>query len=480
MYIQHATRGSLLIEPYDFQYELLDTYHKHRYSVNLLGRQLGKSTIAAGYLLWFAMFKPDSSIFIASMQYDSAKDIMDRIRYAYEGCPDHIRAGVTVYNQRSMVFDNKSSIVASTTTANTGRGKSISLLYLDEFAFVEQTIAFNFWASISPVLATGGKCIITSTPSSDTDQFSQIWFGALKVTDEYGNERKHGIGVNGFKHFFADWSVHPDRDEAWATAERAKLGEERFAIEHECQFLSHEETLISNFTLQHLSGIDPIRKDGQVRWYSHIRKEFTYVVALDPSMGTGGDDAAIQVLELPSMTQVAEWQHNKTRIEQQIEVLASITKAISKVSSEVYWSVENNSLGEAALVVIRNIGEEKIAGTFLSDPENKTKGKRRGFNTTVTSKRNACARLKTLLETNRMTVKSKNLVLQLKTFIHKGVGYEAKVGMKDDLVMAIVLAIRMSEYVAMWDDATATRMNAGDLDDDDNDDDGAPMPFMFI
>ena len=196
-YIQHPTQGKIQYHPFDYQLRLLNTYHDYRYSISMMPRQTGKSTTAAGYLLWFAMFVPDSTILIAAHKYAGAQEIMQRVRYAYELCPDHIRAGAVSYNKGSIEFDNGSRIVAQTTTENTGRGMSISLLYCDEFAFVRPTIAREFWTSISPTLATGGKAIITSTPNSDEDQFALIWKGANKGEDEHGNETK--LGINGFK-----------------------------------------------------------------------------------------------------------------------------------------------------------------------------------------------------------------------------------------------------------------------------------------
>ncbi|NDG32882.1 hypothetical protein EB118_22790, partial [bacterium] len=133
-YIQHPVKGKLLFEPFDYQRRLVDSYHSHRFNVNLLPRQTGKTTTAAGYLLWFAMFIPDSTILIAAHKYTGAKEIMQRVRYGYEFCPDHIRCGVTSYNKESIEFDNGSRIVAQTTTETTGRGMSLSLLYADEFA----------------------------------------------------------------------------------------------------------------------------------------------------------------------------------------------------------------------------------------------------------------------------------------------------------------------------------------------------------
>jgi hypothetical protein len=171
---------------------------------------------------------------------------MQRIRYAYEFCPDHIRAGATSYNKGSLEFDNGSRIVSQTTTETTGRGMSISLLYADEFAFVRPTIAREFWTSISPTLATGGKAIITSTPNSDEDQFAFLWKGANKCVDEFGNSTE--LGVNGFKAYRAYWNEHPERDEAWAAEQRAQLGEERFRREMEC--ITGDSTV----TIRHPNG----------------------------------------------------------------------------------------------------------------------------------------------------------------------------------------------------------------------------------
>ena len=177
----------------------------------MLPRQSGKTTCAAGYLLWYAMFHPDQTILVAAHKYTGSQEIMQRIRYAYEDCPDHIRCGVTNYNKGSIEFDNGSRIVSATTTGNTGRGMSISLLYCDEFAFVQPNIADEFWTSISPTLATGGRAIITSTPNSDEDTFANIWKEAEKKFDEHGNTTE--LGLNGFHSFRAEWWEHPDRDD---------------------------------------------------------------------------------------------------------------------------------------------------------------------------------------------------------------------------------------------------------------------------
>lgn len=448
----------------------------HRFYTN--GILSHNSTSAAGYLLWYAMFVPDSTILIAAHKYTGAQEIMQRVRYAYEWCPDHIRAGATSYNKGSIEFDNGSRIASQTTTETTGRGMSISLLYSDEFAYVRPSIAKEFWTSISPTLSTGGKAIITSTPNSDEDQFALIWKGANKCIDEYGNETD--LGINGFRAYRAYWNQHPDRDEKWKLEEIGRIGEERFRREHDCDFLIYDETLIASSTLINLTGQDPIERQGHVRWYKKPQKGNIYLVSLDPSLGTGSDPAAIQVFELPNFTQVAEWQHNKTPIQRQIVILKEICQHLYDTvgrESDIYYSIENNTLGEAGLVCIAEMGEENIRGMFMHEPAKagSVRKYRKGFTTTHKSKLAACAKLKTLIENNKMTVLSKNLISELKTFVSNGTtSFAAKPGETDDLVMSTLLIVRMVQFLQNYDEKIDKMLR------DKSDDFVEPMPFIMM
>ena len=464
-YIQHPVRGKLLFDPYEYQTRLLASYHDYRFNINMLPRQTGKTTCAAIYLLWYAMFVPDQTILIAAHKYTGAQEIMQRIRYGYEMCSDHVRAGVTNYNKGSIEFENGSRIVSATTTGNTGRGMSISLLYCDEFAFVMPNVATDFWTSISPTLATGGRAILTSTPNSDEDTFATIWKQAEDKFDEHGNENE--LGRNGFHSFRSYWQEHPDRDDKWKDEELGRIGEERFKREYDCEFLVYDETLINSIKLATLEGDTPIINMGQTRWYKKPSREFTYAVALDPSMGTGGDNAAIQVFELPSYEQVAEWQHNTTAIPAQIRIMTDICKHIEQETgdaSTIYWSVENNGLGEAALIVINDFGEENIPGMFVSEPIRKghVRKFRKGFNTTHGSKVTACSRLKTMVENDKMILHSKPMISELKNYVATGSSYNAKLGQTDDLISATLLALRMMDVLKDWDPRIYDTFNQSD------------------
>ena len=207
-----------------------------------------------------------------------------------------------------------------------------------------------------------------------------------------------------------------------------------------------------------MPGREPLFKMGQVRWYKKPEAGHVYLAALDPSLGTGGDYGAIEVFEMPSMTQVAEWQHNITPIQGQVKIFRDILKYVQdEIGAEnydsIYWSVENNTVGESALVVIDNLGEETFPGLFLSEPLRKghVKKFRKGFNTTFGNKISACAKVKYLIEEDKMQLNSRPLISELKTYIAAGTSFKAKVGEHDDLVAALLLIIRMANMLAEWD-----------------------------
>lgn len=464
--------GASLFTPFDYQREMIESFRDNKNTIILTARQLGKTTVSAAYILWFAMFHPNQTILLLGNVQSAAFEIMERIRYAYEECPDHIRDEVIEYNKGKIKFANKSRIVARATTRTASRGLSVNLLYLDEFAFVQDNMQTEFWAAVSPTLAaTGGSCIISSTPNTEYDQFANIWFDSQKLTDEAGNPNKDGLGINGFHGIKATWDKHPDRDAEWAAKEINKVGISMFAREHNCEFVSYQETLIDGIKLAEIkkrSVRPPIRIDGNIRWFKEIEPLKRYVVGLDPAGGTGGNNAAIQVYELPSLCQVAEWSDNKTIIPDQVRLLNKILKDIEKklikfgckdIESNLYWTMENNSIGEAVVLSIQNMGIENFPGTIINEPKKSRTGKiRRGLTTSKTSKKTACFSLQKLAESMRFEIASERLHMELSNFIKSGEIdgiYKAKIGQKDDLVSAALLVIRMVELVSRYDTLTA-------------------------
>jgi hypothetical protein len=239
-----------------------------------------------------------------------------------------------------------------------------------------------------------------------------------------------------------------------------------------CEFIIADETLINPNTLLMLEGIEPLYRQGQIRWYKKPEKGHLYTVTLDPSIGTGGDPAAIQIFEADTTTQVGEWKHNKTDIPNQIKLIAQINKYIVECTSEpnnLYYSIENNSIGEAALVSLNEYGENNIPGVFISEPGKK----RKGFNTSNKSKLAACAKFKTLLESKKLTVNSRSLISELKSFIAHGGSYAAKVGDTDDLIMATLLTVRVIQELSSY------HLNL-DSYVRDHEEFVAPLPFFAV
>jgi hypothetical protein len=246
----------------------------------------------------------------------------------------------------------------------------------------------------------------------------------------------------------------------------------------DCEFIINDETLIAPAKLIELEGRDPIYKTGEVRWYKKPEPGRIYCVALDPSLGTGGDPAAIQVFEANTTEQVAEWRHNRSDIPTQIRIFNDIITHINEVVRDprsIYYSVENNTIGEAALISIAEFGEENIPGYFLSEP-GVSNGRRirKGYNTTNKPKLAACAKLKHLIESDRLRPASRNLISELKNFVAAGVGYAAKPGETDDLIMATVLAIRMLQTLQSYHPDLDTHMR------DHQDRMVEPLPFVML
>lgn len=225
----------------EHMYDLTVNSINHRYYTN--GILSHNTQCSACFLLWYAMFVPNQTILVMANNFAGAQEIMQRVRFSYEECPDHIRDAVVEYNKLSIVFENGSRIISRATTASAARGLSVNLLYLDEFAFVETNIQDEFWSAVSPTLAaTDGKCVITSTPNTEYDLYARIWFDSQKILDENGFERGDGCGVNGFKGIKVSWEKHPKRDAEWSQEERYKVGESKFLREHCC---SVRDTLIT-------------------------------------------------------------------------------------------------------------------------------------------------------------------------------------------------------------------------------------------
>ena len=436
--IQHPVKGTVPFELYPYQEALIDKFHKNRLNIILSARQTGKSTTSAAFLLWFAIFHEDKTVLIVSNKNDNAMEMISRIRFAYENLPLWLKPGITDdgWNKHNVGFDNGSRIISQATSESSGRGFSISLLFCDEFAFVAPNIQEEFWTSISPTLATGGSCIIASTPNGDSNLFAQLWRGAQ-------------LEVNGFKSSWVKWDEPPGRDEAFKKAEIGKIGELKWQQEYECIFLSSDALLISSIVLNNIKVSEQVPDPDFLgfRCFEELKPKQTLLLGIDPSTGSGSDLSSIEVFDFPSLRQIGEFRSNTTSSVDLYKLTKSIIKLMVEKKSIVYFSVENNGVGEGIISLYQN-DENPPEGHFVSEP-----GKGRlGMTTTGRSKMKACINLKELVTKGRIQITSKFLLSELKSYVRKMGTYAAQYGSTDDSVSATLIIVRLIEEISSFED----------------------------
>lgn len=457
--IQHPIKGSIPFDLFDYQVRMLDCYVNNRWSITLSARQCGKTETAAAYLVWRSVFRSNQKILIASKDHAGAKDIMKRFKHILESLPEFLKPGTTIYNVHTVEFDNGSEVFATATTESTGRGRSISCLMLDEFAFVNPRVAEEFFTAILPTISTGGDMLITSTPNTDTDKFSAIWHGAL-------------ADQNGFSYVEVKWNEHPDRDDKFRSDTIAKIGELKWRREYNNEFLSDAETLISAIRMAIWDHKKPLIKKNNFKFWQSLTKDQRYVIGVDVGTGTGGDYSTIQCFSFPQLEQIAEFRENTLSTPQLTLALVWLLRMIDKAEGVAYYSVESNGVGEGVIASFEQLEEAKnieIPGTMFHDTG---KGKR-GFYTSNKRKLAACMELKTLLDTDkpRMTIHSRILMTEFKFYVRSGASFAARLGITDDLIAALVIMVRVMQEAVQYDDIDIESIYADDdLYDDDEDD----------
>jgi len=436
--IQHPVKGTVQFELYEYQEKLVRNFHENRLNIVLSARQTGKSTVSAAYLLWFSIFHEDKTVLIVSNKNDNAMEMIARIRFAYENLPLWLKPGITDdgWNKHNVGFDNGSRIISQATSESSGRGFSISLLFCDEFAFVAPGIQEEFWTSISPTLATGGSCIIASTPNGDSNLFAQLWRGAE-------------LNVNGFKSSSVKWDEPPDRGEEFKQKEIAKIGELKWRQEYECEFLSSDALLISSIVLNNMKvGELPVPDHNGFHWFAPLEGKQTFLVGIDPSTGNGNDMSSIEIFEFPSLIQFGEFRSNTTSSVDLYKIFKSTVKFLnSKPNVMIYFSVENNGVGEGMISLYQN-DDMPPEAHFVSE-----EGRGRlGMTTTGKSKMKACISLKELVTKGKLKVSSKMLLAELKGYVRKLGSYSAQHGSTDDSVSATLIVVRLLEEISSYED----------------------------
>ena len=197
--IQHPTRGRIPFKLYPFQEKSLEDLSDHDYNIILKSRQLGISTLSAGYSLWLMLFQEDKNVLVIATKQEVAKNLVTKVREMHNYLPSWLKGTTVEDNKLSLRFKNGSQIKAVSSSGDAGRSEALSLLVIDEAAFIDKID--EIWASAQQTLATGGKAIILSTPNGTGNFFHKTWVAAEEGRNKFNTIRLH-------------WSLHPERDQA--------------------------------------------------------------------------------------------------------------------------------------------------------------------------------------------------------------------------------------------------------------------------
>lgn len=470
--VMHPKKGAVPFVLYEYQKEMVMAIHENKDTILLCSRQMGKTTVAAMYILWFATFQKDRRCIIASKAMSHAVAIQSRVKFAYEALPSWLKAGCKFYNRTSIEFDNGSVIISEPTSENTGRGDSPSIIFLDEVAFISQRIQEEMWASLTPALSTGGKFILTSTPNGDTDLFATLW-------------RAANAKMNSFVPLQFMWWMHPDRGQEYYDDMKAKLGEVKCAQELDCEFQSSDALLVNSRVLVGMKWEKPIWESlGFKFWVPEEDlggRGKIYMVSLDPATGSGNDFSTIEIFDFPGLNQIGEYRTNNVNIPLLYAKLTWILKRLSQpirgARSEVLWTFERNGIGEAIAALYFNDENQVQDVELLNDHPTKL-----GVFTNGTTKIIHALQLKTLLEKtkNSLHIKSHDLIDELKNFVAKGGSYSAKAGSTDDCVMATILIMRLLKRLSEYNEDAFDQVNEYVDAEASLDDGNFPVPFSIL
>ena len=434
--------GLQLFKPFEFQERMLETFDENRFVVNLLPRQMGKSTTCGAYLLHYVMFNESKTVGILANKAATSREILSRVQRMYEHLPMWMQLGVKEWNKGSMILANDSKILAAATSSDSIRGLSLNVIMLDEFAHVNQQM--DFWESTYPVISSGekSKVIITSTPNG-LDLFYKIF----KEAEE---------GNNNFVPIKVHWSEHPKRDEKWKEETLKNIGLEQFAQEFDCEFQGSSSTLISGEKLKVLSPTPPITQSDGLTQYNRPESDHVYALIVDVSRGKGLDYSAFSVIDITKMPyrQVCVFRDNMIGPVD----YTTMVHNVAKLYNEAYVLVEVNDIGaQVSDILYLDYGYENLVFTENAGRSGKRvsggfgKNVDRGIRTTKSVKAVGCSVLKMLIEQNQLIVQDFQTIQELSRFSRKGNSYEAESGSHDDLVMGLVLFAWLSDQTYFRD-----------------------------
>ena len=437
--IQHPVKGKVNFNLYDFQEKSLKSFMEHDYNIVLKARQLGLSTLTAGYSLWMMTFQQDKNILVIATKQETAKNLVTKVRVMHANLPGWLKQPCVEDNKLSLRYKNGSQIKAVASSEESGRSEALSLLIIDEAAFIDKID--TIWGAAQQTLATGGRALIISTPNGVGNFFHKTWVGAED-------------GTNDFNFINLHWSVHPERGQDWRDDQDKLLGPSLAAQECDCDFITSGRGVIDGLLLEKMkeSSIrEPMEKRGiDSNYWIWEPPNYTknYVVSADVSRGDGTDYSAFHIIDIESLEQVAEY---KGKISTQD--FGNMLVNVASEYNNALLVVENNNIGWAA---IQQVIDREYPNLFYTSKDlqyvdvqhqmtNKYRAQERnmvpGFSTTSKTRPLIIAKLEEMFREESVMVHSQRLIDELFVFIYNGNRAEAMSGYNDDLVMSFAIAL---------------------------------------
>ncbi len=431
--IVNVDEGLVPFEMWPFQEKLINRFHENRFNICMMPRQTGKSTTSVSYLLHYAVFNNNVNIGILANKASTARDLLGRLQTAYENLPKWMQQGILAWNKGSLELENGSKILAASTSAAAVRGMSFNIIFLDEFAFVPNHIADDFFSSVYPTISSGKstKIIIVSTPKG-MNHFYRMWHDAEREQNEYVPTQVH-------------WSEVPGRDDKWREQTVKNTSEQQFKVEFECEFLGSVDTLIDPAKLRSLVYEAPKTSNNSLDVYADPEKDHDYVCTVDVARGVGEDYSAFIIVDITSFPHkiVAKYRDNHVKP----MLFPNIIYSTAKAYNEAFILTEVNDIGDQVASILQyDLEYQNLLMCSMRGRAGQVVGQgfsgsktQLGVKMSKTVKKVGSLNLKTMIEADKILFKDYNVISELTTFISKSNSFEAEDGCNDDLAMCLVI-----------------------------------------
>ena len=470
--IVHLERGLVPFELYDFQKKMVQTFHDNRFTICKVGRQSGKSVTVIAYLLWYLLFNESVSVAMLANKAATSRELLSRMQLAYENLPFWLQQGVGVWNKGSFELENGSKIISSATSSSAIRGSSFNLVFLDEFAFVENNLAEDFFRSVFPTISSGQntKLMIVSTPYG-MNHYYKMWKEAVDGRSQFVPIQVH-------------WSEVPGRDEEWKENTIKNTSVEQFRQEFETEFIGSDQTLVDPNTLQALRWDKPLLSKSGLTIYAVPSTNKMYACTVDVALGKGKDYSAFIVYDITKIPYevVAVYRDNTiTPL-----VFPNVIHSLVKQYNNAYTLVEIDGSGAQVGDILRHdLGYENLLMTWnagrngIQISSGFKRSAMMGLKMTRPVKNIGCMTVKNLIEQGKILLKDVNVITEFYSFAQKGQSWEATPGCHDDLAMCCVSFAWLvaQRYFAELTDVNLRENLLNDVEDETWD---SLTPFGFI